>query len=155
MAAGAVFFAWRTVRLALTTAREARSDRIARRIEQIALAVEAIYLSTTPSDPHGIAQDRLDYAMIGLSPELPKTWQITQMLGMNRAISAGVQVPGLKVSSDDDIRRQCVEGRTELELKLSLVFTQIGDIPDPEKWINRPNRREVRRANRESKILKG
>jgi len=154
LAAGAVFFAWWTVRLTLKAAREVRTDRITHRIEQIAAAVEAIYESDHPAHPKGIAQDRLQFAMLGLAPELPKTWQLTQLLGFNYGIANGLDLPGIRLSTDKEVSLQCVQARTELELKLSLLFTQIGEVPDPEKWINRPNRwerwKDKHRAKREA-----
>jgi hypothetical protein len=139
LAAVAVVFAWWTVRLGREAAREVRSDQIARRIEQIGAAIEAIYVSDDPANPTGIAQDRLAYTMMGLLPDLPETMKITQMLAFNRGMAAGIRMPGMNLSSGDEVRQQCVRARTELELKLTLIFTRIGDVPDPEKWINHPS----------------
>ena len=146
MAAVAVIFAWWTVRLGLEAAREVRSDQIARRIVQIGAAIEAIYVSDDPANPTGIAQDRLAYTMMGLLPDLPETMKITQMLVFNRGMAAGIRMPGMKLSSGDEVRQQCVRARTELELKLTLIFTRIGGVPDPEKWINHPSLWELGKA---------
>ena len=146
LAAVAVIFAWWTVRLGLEAAREVRSDQIVRRIEQIGAAIEAIYVSDDPANPTGIAQDRLAYTMMGLLPDLPETMKITQMLAFNRGIAAGIRMPGMKLSNGDEVRQQCVRARTELELKLTLIFTRIGDVPDPEKWINHPSLSELGKA---------
>jgi hypothetical protein len=50
------------------------------------------------------------------------------------------------LSSSDEVRQQCVRARTELELKLTLIFTRIDDVPDPEKWINRSSLWELGKA---------
>jgi hypothetical protein len=84
--------------------------------------------------------------MMGLLPDLPETMKISQMLAFNRGIAAGIRVPGMKLSNGEEVRQQCVRARTELELKQTLIFTRIGDLPHPEKWITRQGMWELGKA---------
>jgi hypothetical protein len=131
-AALATFFAWRTVRLGVRAAREAKWERTERHLDRLAVAVESIHespLSTDPSPAGQLARDRLDFALMGLNLDLPQTWELTQLLGRNRAVESGVLASSGRVDWSE-IRRQCVKARTEIQLKHSLLFTQMGDVPD-------------------------
>jgi hypothetical protein len=141
LAALSAYFAYRTVRLSVSAQDEHKRERTRLHIERIRSAVEAVSLLPHPADPtmSEDADKRLSWAIIGLSMDLPQCFEITQMHGRNMfAVLQGQPLP----VSDDDIKRQCIEAAHEIELKLTLLSTNLGGHPDADKWLTRTGRVE-------------